>query len=188
VGVDPVPGEVGQPHRRHPGAGGGVEGERRDIGQHQPHPAVPQEAGLGLDPGLPARLQGAAALQGRLLVDVQRVALRQADVAGLRPELQRRRHVAADQRLRHGSNERDGEVRLEGPHPPQHLAEPDQVAEAVPGDVGREHPLAPVHLCVGQAKKSGQTRIPTAMTPASATAAQPCQVRSFLRWSTRPVA
>ena len=60
VAVDPVPGEVAEPDRRDAGPVRGLEGERGDVGHHQPDPGFPQEGRLGVGPRFPGRVEGGA--------------------------------------------------------------------------------------------------------------------------------
>ena len=119
---------------------------------------------------------------------LESVPLAQSHVAGLRPQHERPRNVPSNQLLWHASDQSDGQSWRELAHPPQHLAQPDHVPEAVARNVGGQDALARAHLPPGQAKNLGQTRMQTARTAASAIAAIPCQVRAFLRPSTSPVA
>ena len=147
VAVDPVPGEVGQGHRREARAGRRDAGAGRDVGQHHARTAAAQPLGLLGHQPLPARGEGLPGAGGARLVDRERATLRQAHVTGAAAEDQRLPQRTPKEPLGGRADDGQRQAGLELPERPQHLGGARGVAEAVPGDVGRDHRGRPTGRC-----------------------------------------
>ena len=144
VRVDPVPGEVGDQHRRQARGLGGRERQRRHVTDHEPRAELPEVRRLGGDPAIEVAIERGRAPRRFLDVEPQAIELHDAGIRLARLHVDARSADAVEDPGGHARAHVDPDVALLAEDLVDELDIARRVAEAVAGDVeGDRHEQMP---------------------------------------------